>query len=104
MKKASGLRNRYRSGRGTYNLRGKKSRADDYGSWSGGVQTTDDRINGHVSNHRRFMHEAERVHPRPPLVLSGSMADDDLHDVEDQPGGKKTRTGHRKRSVGRRHG
>lgn len=44
MRHSSGLRNKYRTGRGNYNSRN----ADNYGSWTNGIQTRSERINGHV--------------------------------------------------------
>lgn len=51
MRKSSGLRNKYRSGRGNYT----PVNADNYGTWNNGIQVRSERINGHVltyDNHR----------------------------------------------------
>lgn len=51
MRKASGLRNKFRTSRGSYQSRN----ADNYGSWNNGIQTRSERINGRVVtyNHKK---------------------------------------------------
>jgi len=44
MRKASGLRNRYRSGRGSYSRGNKAKVADHYGKFVAGRRVEDDRI------------------------------------------------------------
>lgn len=48
MRKSSGLRNKYRSGRSTYNVKNKSAKRDVYGSWTNGTQIVLERINGTV--------------------------------------------------------
>lgn len=48
MKKASGLRNRFRSGKSSYARKGKGRQSDKYGTYNSGKQTAHDIINGRV--------------------------------------------------------
>ena len=62
MRKRTGNRNRYRSGRGTYSKRGKGPTADRYGSWDRGRQDRPDVVAGRTL--------AYRVHPEASLVVT----------------------------------
>lgn len=49
MRHSSGLRNKYRTGQSSnYNGRNAARTADNYGSWTNGIQTRSERINGTV--------------------------------------------------------
>lgn len=51
-RKQTGLRNRYRSGRSQYNIKGKSSRADRYGAWEQGRQVRSEIVAGHLLSYR----------------------------------------------------
>lgn len=46
MRKQTGLRNRFRSGRSTYSVKGKSKVGDKYGAWDKGTQTRSEVVNG----------------------------------------------------------
>lgn len=52
-RKSSGLRNRFRSGRGTYSLQRKSTGADRYGTFHAGVQSSADVIAGRTLTYAR---------------------------------------------------
>lgn len=47
-RKRTGLRNRYRSGRGTYSRQRKSESADRYGAWKDGRRQQPERIAGRL--------------------------------------------------------
>jgi hypothetical protein len=48
MRKASGLRNKFRTGRSTYSIKAKNRKADKYGEWKAGIQVRSENIAGRV--------------------------------------------------------
>ena len=47
-RKRTGLRNKFRSGRGTYSREGKADSADRYGTWKDGQRKQPERIAGRL--------------------------------------------------------
>jgi hypothetical protein len=48
MRKCTGLRNKNRSGRSTYSIKHKSTKADKYGSYLQGRMTVNENIGGHA--------------------------------------------------------